>query len=335
MISMIVIDYFSAERTLLYIKDFMQHIHCSWPVNMIIVDHSINHDNFERLCKGVQQISEHIVLEAMDGARLEDQSELMDACLIYTLPSRKIILCRASQNFGFAKGSNLGANLAKVLLKSEYLIFSNNDLLFEGRINLDLLIEQFRIDASLGLIGPRVVGIDGLAQSPGKKLSIWKRIILFYGFYPISYLLMRFFNYNITNDMMINFRGTYCYRLTGAFMIFGASTFFEIEGFDEATFLYAEELIIAEKLIRVQKKTLFYKDFKVIHEEGFSTNRRYSNISKLMLLFESQYHYYKEYIKSSKLELQAAKLSFGFFLFLNRVRHFRVFLRKESREDTI
>ncbi|PKM93724.1 MAG: hypothetical protein CVU84_14170 [Firmicutes bacterium HGW-Firmicutes-1] len=320
MVSLIVIDYYSAERTIKFIQDVMQMICCSKPINLIVVDHSKDNQNFNKMYTEIEAINLATKVEAIEASRITNGLRKIENCYLYTLPSMKIILCEAKNNSGFAKGCNLGADISKELFKDEYLIFSNNDILFEEKVDLDIVLSQFAKDPNIGLIGPSVVGLDGKTQSPNKKLSIWQRIIFYYGFYPLNHLLMKYFDFNMTNDLMKNFNGEYCYRVIGAFMIFKTSTFYHINCFDEYTFLYGEELIIAEKLIKANKKTLFYKNMKVIHEEGGSTNKSHNNTNKMKMMFDSQYHYYKQYLNSNWLELKVSKLAFQSYLLMNRIK---------------
>ena len=57
----------------------------------------------------------------------------------------------------------------------------------------------------------------------------------------------------------------------------------------------------------------FYNEFKLIHEHGKTVKKTFDTIAMEEINFNSNYYYYKEYIRTSMLNLYIAKLSFKLY----------------------
>lgn len=313
--TVVIIDYKSFDRTVKYINDFLTSIKPVTKVNFVIVDNSVNIDNFENLKSALDvnsnflDITKEVINEKV---LLEDQViHVLRIKYDFSHVNTEVVLIENSKNCGFAKGNNIGANVAQFLFKSPYIIFSNNDIIFENKqLDLDLFRNCFNKDKSVALIGPRVVGIDGKAQSPHKKLSFFVRWTREYMFWPIIYLIRRLGvrKFLSSEDLMLLDSNSYVYRIIGAFMVFRTDKFFEIGMFDENTFLYAEELVIAEKLIRKKLKTYYLNEVKIIHENGGTTKKSISSMSKLKIRFNSEAYYFENYSGVRKEIIALTKL---------------------------
>ena len=75
-----------------------------------------------------------------------------------------------NQNLGFAKGNNFGYKIAKSIGDFQYIVFCNNDLIFED-INFEkkLLLENEKL--KYDVLGPDIVNLDGIHQNP-HRLSL-------------------------------------------------------------------------------------------------------------------------------------------------------------------
>lgn len=82
-----------------------------------------------------------------------------------------------------------------------------------------------------------------------------------------------------------------CYWVCGAFMMVKADYFLQAGMFDDSTFLYFEEVILAERLLQINKKVYFLADVEVLHYEGGSSSN--INLRKQQFLIDSQVLYYK------------------------------------------
>lgn len=294
----IIVDYLSAHRTIQFVHHIIEKTKKE-PISFVIVDNSINENNWS-------------TLKTLVDSRNVKSDNIIDGDIngIY------ITLCKSSANGGYAIGNNEGAKLAKEKYNPDFLIITNNDI-----ICLDEYLDykKFTIlkskNEKIALMGPSIVGKDGNNQSPQRYISLWERWIRMSLLYPCGHL------FGISADDIVSGIKTekQVYRIMGSFMIFSSDAFFEVKGFDEGTFLFAEESIIAEKLKTRNYLTYYLPDVHMLHDHGATINGRFNAIEKLKQRFRSEIHYYKKYIKVSKAEIIAAKVLFEIFLLKYRL----------------
>ena len=106
----------------------------------------------------------------------------------------------------------------------------------------------------------------------------------------------------------------------GCFLLVDSMKFKEVEGFDEYTFLLAEEMILSERLKRKGYKNYFYNDICLLHEHGQTIKSTLSAINGLKIAFESNYYYYKNYTNTNKISLCMTSLIFRIFVVLFYVK---------------
>lgn len=304
MVSVIIVDYKSMDQTISYINNFTEKILDLEDTNFIIVDNSQDDHNFSILSEKYQSSKTLNIYKIYN-----DSSKVsVEKVVQYNYGKYTIIAIKANENLGFAKGNNLGAVISKNIFNSEYIIFSNNDLLIEKSFSLKTLLEPFHLDSNIAVVGPRIVGLDNKPQSPRKKVSIWKLLIL----YNFNMLTVNLLGKIINN---IDYTGTskYTYWVTGCFMITDSKKFFQVGLFDSNTFLYAEEMILAERLLTKNYRSYFLDNIEIIHNHGQTVKKAYDAINACNISFNSVYYYYKNYIKCNKFELLLARVSFKIF----------------------
>lgn len=323
MFSIVIIDYFSYLRTYQFTRDFINNCIYS-ELNIIIVDNSSSDENFNKLKDCFEQYG--ILTDLNKIIKNSNFNYYDDIKNIYAINHNfenkkiKFVIIQNKENFGFAKGNNIGASVSRCLFNPKYLIFSNNDILFNnGKLDLNIFIKYFNNNNKIALIGPKVIGLDNKIQSPHKYLSIWKRLFILHMFWPITNIVKRISNMEIGSDIVEVYGSKYVYRVIGAFMVFDADKFLEIKMFDEETFMYAEELIIAEKIKSERYLTLYIDDVVITHEEGYTTKKNLLKSKKMDLMFNSFIYYYKNYINEKNYIIYLVKLNYAIFKIRNNI----------------
>ena len=224
----------------------------------------------------------------------------------------KIIL--NDKNLGFAKGNNLG--IARAIKDGcDFVICSNNDI--EVKITdkfLNKIIEVYETDRNIAVVGPRILTKSGEEQNPllvnrPKFNTLKARIIYTTKVGKILYYLKNIYVFPFIskikrkrNIIKENLSSGYVYALHGSFLIFTPTFFKHFQGFDEGTFLYGEEIILAEMLYRKNLKSYFLSDIEVLHKEDVSTDffLKTFNKNKLKFIVKNNYrsfsYFYKKYI---------------------------------------
>lgn len=264
-----------------------------------------------------------IVNNSSDRKTDEKIAEALNAKIIIQIPKEDTyniihnnnrFVISVKENLGYAKGNNLGVNfLISYFVDIEYFLITNNDLIIYNENIIEVLIERMKTDNKIGLIGPKIIGLDGKDQSPHRELSFSQLMILPKLFYPFGSLLYRL--NLIKTEIIQNAEEGFYHRIMGSFMIFSKECFIEINGFDEATFLYAEELIISERMRRKGYGCYFTPSVKVLHNHGNVTRKSFNNEQISDIYTTSLLYYFKKYRNISNFSILCFKIAL--FLFNN------------------
>lgn len=254
-IGIVIVSYHNPQMTIRYVHNELSKI--ATPFCLVIV----NNESTEKDCDALAR-----------------------ACGI----ERKYVVC-SKENIGYAKGNNLGVARLKEIGNFTHYLFSNDDIELKDGNVLDVLCSVMEQHEDVAAIGPRVVGLDGRDQNPHNDyISPYRKI---------GWLLLKPFRKSkearIESGHHVAVNGQRTYWTSGAFMLVKANAFDRISGFDPATFLYFEEVILAERLKRIGKVFYYEPSQEVIHFEGGST--KVANRKKSLIEIESNSYYWHTY----------------------------------------
>lgn len=306
MVTLIIVDYKTVERTIKYLTEFLQSLKERELLHVIIVDNS------------EKEAGQQELLAKLTGQRLTETGNEIKCKKIYlgNLQNTEYIYVASEENLGYAKGNNLGAAAAKLYYpEDEYYLFSNNDLRLPETVSLSMLINPMKEYEDVAAVGPKIVGPDGAAQTPWKKTGSGRQLFLQY----FDLLLPKFCKISkyITNlDIGKTDVSRYAYWVSGSFLLTDAKAFWQADGFDEHTFLYCEEMILAERLLRIQKRMYYENQVTVVHEHGQTVKKAWKVLQGITFSFESSLYYYREYRDLSKFTEKMARANFALFRLL-------------------
>lgn len=314
MLSVIVITYYTAERVVKYIKDIMAASNVKIDT-IIVVDNTPDVDNYSKIQVELLSISTeptHKVFDYKYAYKINKIEEFRYKDVIITLVD-------SADNLVYAKGNNLGFQILRRHYNAKYVLISNEDILFkENVVDFQCLINDFKENSTIGVLGPNVIGLDQRKQSPCRYLSIEDRLIYPYLKYPFARWLPNKNNEIIDADYLCS-----VYRLIGAFMLVDADKFEKCGMFDSNLFLYAEEPILSEQMKKHGYTVYYDPRVTVIHEEGFSTiSDTASVIRKEKRLIKSNLYYYKNYMNEKRIKLFIAEICANIFIFKYKFIHF-------------
>lgn len=296
-LGIIIVNYKTIDETVLYIKQELAKITTQKKIVVVDVE-----------CKDINHAKK--IAEKTDGQLIETLESIAD-------PKKQVYVIPHPKNIGYAKGNNLGSWFLLKQFKVEYFLFSNNDIKFINTDVIEKLLEESNKLKNFGAIGPKVLDDDANDQSPMKYCNIWKRIVLPYGFFPFLHFLPRlrvaFFSDTILNATFGNY-----YRLMGCFIVVKADVFTEINGFDEGTFLYAEEMILSEKMSMIGKNMYFNPAVSIYHAHSQVIKNSMNKEKMARVRLQSELYYYRKYVELSKLESICTYCSV--FVYLNLYR---------------
>lgn len=77
---------------------------------------------------------------------------------------------------------------------------------------------------------------------------------------------------------------------------------------DEHTFLFAEEMILSERMAAIGKKVYYDPEVSVIHAHGATIKKSMPSRKMANIQFKSNAYYYHHYRKVSNLEIAIGRL---------------------------
>jgi len=218
----------------------------------------------------------------------------------------------SKENLGFARGMNVGIDKARED-KCNFVICSNNDIIYKQSIDFNEFIERYNMDTFIAAIGPKILNPDDENQNPymikNKEKSDLKKLIkqkiVFTN--PIGKIVFFFFGYKNAffqkrKKVVTETSSQSAYALHGSFMVFTPSYFKYYENLDPNTFLYNEELILAERIRQNNLKMFYLNKLTVMHKDDSSTNEMLGkdSLKKLNFILNENYksrsYFLKEYI---------------------------------------
>lgn len=284
----IIVNYKSEERTINYVQEELYPKN-SIPQVIIIVNN------------GATVLSSHRLSKALNAPIIND--------ITATIYEASIYIIHNTENSGFAKGNNLGVNFISKHFEVDYLLFSNNDIRFIDSNVIEVLIEKLKSLPDVGVIGPKVIGLDKQCQSPNEYVPFWIEMVGQYWERFIPFYRIKHFNQNKAPE-------GYYYRIMGSFFIVNYNDFIKCGEFDSNTFLYGEEVILSERMTKIGKKNYYLPTVSVLHEHGTTTTKYLKQIKGNFIAFNSLAYYYQSYKGTSKLAILLAKISMYIYTYL-------------------
>ena len=295
MIAIILVNYKDEERTITYIKEELSKIKS--PHLIVIVNNEAT------------DLTDNVLMSNLNAVLIKntDQKPHTSNCYVLSQP----------ENLGFAKGNNLGAEFLFKYFDISHFLISNIDIRFINDDVVDKLIEKLESLTDVGLIGCKVVGLDGVNQSPEPYSPFWNRYIWMYWLTPFLTATKKTKIFQLDYSQKAP-EGEH-YKIMGSFFIVNAQDFKNCGMMDPNTFLYAEEMILSDRLKRIHKKTYYFPDVAVLHEHGKTINQHFKISKSMRLQFESEVYYYRTYHGVSLLSIFLGKLSLNFYIKLKSI----------------
>ncbi|RKD90773.1 glycosyltransferase [Mangrovibacterium diazotrophicum] len=297
MLGIVLINYKNEEEIIHYIQHELSGIEL--PHNIVIVDNSCDESSISKL------ESELTIREISNGI---DKSS-------------NLFLIDAKGNLGYARANNLGAQFLKDNFECKYILFSNSDIHFDKKDVLSPLIEKLGLNDRISAINPMIIDENFNYQSPMIEISIWKLYISRFLFYPITRKISP-----IVNNAP---EGEYG-RLMGCFLLVRACDFFEVDMFDNNTFLYGEELILSEKFRKIGKVSYYLPTCKIYHQQSSTIKNFLSEKKQIAMMAKSEFYFYKKYKNVNQLTVLLA--SFSMIVYLYFYLPLKLFLRYLKNE---
>lgn len=240
---------------------------------------------------------------------IDNKSENESLKVLNEYKSNKIDVICTDKNGGYAYGNNYGARYAQQKYKPEYIVISNPDVIVEEEVILKIVKQLDRSNNT-------AIGTCKMIEKNGQLNNrfAWKLPTYFDNIILCFPIMSKIFKPTMYRKDILNTKGhVYVDVVPGSFFIIKSNEFKKVNYFDENTFLFYEEEILAHKLIKNGLKSIVMTDLEFIHNHGVTIKKHYSSyISRYIILGKSKEVYLKDYLKVSNLKLNIFKIIFNF-----------------------
>lgn len=200
-------------------------------------------------------------------------------------------LLSSNENKGYAAGNNIG--LRQALLRGyKYGLILNNDIIIDDPEMLEKMVSVLKIDNSVAVINPDIYAPDGhMFNRDSTRPSFWD-------------LTFGMFRYPIKGRLIDDLGGYgYVYRPQGCCMMVDIEKLSEVDYMDENTFLYCEEPILAERLLKKGYRCACCNCTKVIHNHSTTVKNVFSKNRIIKMKNVSYKYYLKKYRRFNSMQI--------------------------------
>ena len=207
--------------------------------------------------------------------------------LLKKYENEKIKIIKTLENKGYGFGNNIGA---KKLADEDvdYIIISNPDIIFKEK-DIYELCNSFDGNNNIAIVAPTINEHGNLSR--GWKFSG----PILDSFCNINYIGRYFKKKQLYKEEYYQGKYSKVDIVSGCFFIIRKDVFEKIGYFDENTFLYYEENILAKKIRNIGMDIIVRNDVEIIHNHSVSINKSYNKIKKFKILTKSQRYYHRKY----------------------------------------
>lgn len=208
-------------------------------------------------------------------------------------------------NLGFGKANNLAAHQAT----GDYILLLNPDTIV-GEDTLQTMVAFMKANPDTGLSGCKLLNADGSFQDPCRRgfPTPWASFTKLFGLsklFPKSKLFSQYYLSYLPIDETYEVDA-----VSGAFMFLSRAAWEATGGFDEAYFMYGEDLDLCYRVKKAGFKVFYVPTTATIHFRGESTKR--SAINEVQVFYDAMHIFVKKNYGASRLF--ALTLRLGIFL---------------------
>jgi GT2 family glycosyltransferase len=252
-------------------------------ISIVIVNYNVRYF-LEQCIISINAAKSNLSIEII----IVDNNSEDNSCAVIKEKYPEVKLIENNENVGFSKANNQGVKIAE----GEYILVLNPDTII-AEDSLDKIIGFARTKQNLGVLGVKL--IDGAGKfAPESKRGIPTPSASFNKLFGIS--SKRTGKYYATH-LDENESGVMDIA-SGAFMFMKRIVFNEIKGFNEAYFMYGEDIDLSIKFLNSGYQNYYYADSKIIHFKGESTTK---DVKYLNYFHDAMRIFYKKHFKLNRV----------------------------------
>lgn len=277
-------------------------------VGMVIV----NYNDSSNTINLINNVSKYKVINkivVVDNKSTDDSYNILKA-----FESDKVHIVLSENNYGYSSGINIGTNYLINLYRDCYIIVSNTDIVINNEKDIIELITNFDQE-DIGVVMPQVLE-NGKYKKGWKLTSVNEDLLCNIPFINRFYR-NKFIYYK---DSYFDERCSIVDVIYGCFFIIDSRVLEEVNYFDENTFLYYEEYILARKLRKLSIKSVINNKVVIEHHHNATIGSNVSLLNKFKIYKKSQLYYEKNYNNANIFQMLLFYIFYYIGLFLLRVK---------------
>ena len=258
-------------------------------IGMVIV----NYNDFENTNRLINNIKNY---KCLDDIVIVDNNSTDDSFKKLKKVEKENITIIKNNSRKYSSGLNIGAQFLVKKLGKCNIIFSNSDIIIKKEKDLINLSENITED--IVVVGPTIDEHGILNRGwhlPTVNQEILFNIPLFSRYFKKKYLLYKDSDYQKETTLVD--------VVSGCFFMVDSEFLKKVDYFDEETFLYYEEQILAEKVKQAKKRECINNKIIIYHDHSVTIDKSIKRIEKQRILKESQRYYIKTYKKTNIIQI--------------------------------
>lgn len=181
----------------------------------------------------------------------------------------KVVIVKSRKNYGFAKGNNIGINIARKRFQSDFVFVANNDIIFTQKDYFRKLLDCY--EDGVGVIGSEIRLEGDIVQKRYLIYTTLKDAVTLYLYY------FSLLSNNVTLRTLLPKVYRSEYALHGCAMLLTPAFFQYYDGLYQRTFLYCEEdiLFLMCKMHNLEQR--YVGDTYIFHKENKSSQMSFQD----------------------------------------------------------
>lgn len=212
-----------------------------------------------------------------------------------------------TKNTGFATANNQGIEIAK----GEFILFLNPDTVVRED-TFEKALAFMKSHPKAGGLGVKMIDGTG-AFLPESKRGFPSPEVAFYKTFGLSKLFPKSTRFNHYHLGYLDNNQTHEVDvLSGAFMLMPRAVLEEIGYWDEAFFMYGEDIDLSYRIVQAGYKNYYYADTTIIHYKGESTKK--GSLNYVKTFYEAMIIFANKHFQGSKASFFVIMLQFAIYL---------------------